>query len=224
MRPTLNYVKTKFDEFNKLCFNNSLPEIPIFINKSRTQSGYLKYYIERRPNGERRYFNFSLHISAVLDSDETQIEDTIIHEMIHLYIQWNHIADKSSHGPVFMSMMHDINKRFNRNLSVTKARTKEEMDSDLEIRHHYLCIARLKDGRTGISLPVKTRIFEIWDQILRFKDVESFEWYFSTDPYFNRFRRCKTLKIYIAPAQELSAHLNKARRLVRNGNRIQPAN
>ena len=43
MKATEGFVKEKFDEFNKLIFNNKLPNIPIKIGKAKTQLGSISY-------------------------------------------------------------------------------------------------------------------------------------------------------------------------------------
>jgi len=75
---------------------------------------------EQNPDGTWHYFGFVFRISTVIDLPEREVEDTILHEMIHYYILSNQMQDTSAHGEIFMRMMKDINVRVS-TLSVSSA-------------------------------------------------------------------------------------------------------
>ena len=53
--------------------------------------------------GGTKYYDFKLRINKRIDLPEQEIEDIIIHEMIHYHIAYNGIKDTSTHGRVFMN-------------------------------------------------------------------------------------------------------------------------
>ncbi len=176
---------------------------------------------KRKWNGSWHYYNFVFKISVLLDLPEQEVEDTILHEMIHYYILSNQIQDTSAHGVVFRQMMQDINQRFHRNLTITHRRSKEELEQDQQVRQHLICVVRFKNGQTGITIAAKTRLYRLWNALPKVPEVESCRWYVSTDSYFNRFPRALSLKVYKVPQEELKLHLQDALSLVKTGNVIQ---
>ena len=220
MIASLDYVKRRFAEYNELCFEGKLQPLPFRLSSARTFLGQVRFKRQRNPDGTWHYSDFIFVISNKRDYPETEIEDTILHEMIHYYILSNQIQDTAPHGAVFTQMMNDINRRFHRNISVSHRRTKEEQDKDTEVRQHLVCVIRFKNNQTGITIAAKTRIFQLWDQLPRVPEIAECKWYVSTDPYFNRFPRAISLKVYPIPSDELKAHLIGARPLERSGKTI----
>jgi hypothetical protein len=85
MKPTLAYVQAKFNEFNAKIFKGKLSPLPIRIGVSRTRLGGVSF--KRRKVGTKtEFYNFKLTISQRFDLPEHEVEDTIIHEMIHHYV------------------------------------------------------------------------------------------------------------------------------------------
>ena len=220
MIATLEYIEQKFNEYNDLMFEGKLPTLPFKLSNARSFLGQISFRREKNPDGTWHYYGFIFRISTKTDLPEREVEDTIIHEMIHYYILYNQMEDTSSHGEIFQRMMKDINVRFNRNVSVTHKTTKEEQDKDTEIRKHLICVVRLKTGKRGVMIAARSRLFQLWDEMLRFPKLAELKWYFSTEPFFNRFPRCMTPKIYYVSADELQEHLQDAKELIRTGNNI----
>ena len=99
MTPTVEYLEERFDTFNRMCFDGALPRIPIKLSRARTFVGRLIYRPVRDWRGRVvRREDFVLRISTYFDLPEAEIEDTLIHEMIHYWIAWKGIKDTSSHG------------------------------------------------------------------------------------------------------------------------------
>ena len=59
------------------------------------------------------------------------------------------MQDNAPHGKLFVAKMQEINRRFNRNLTVLHKKTKEEMDEDKEVRQHLICISRFRGKSIG---------------------------------------------------------------------------
>ena len=219
MIPDLTFVANSFDTFNTLIFGGKLPAPRFTLTKARTFHGKLVY---RWKYGylKKVYYDFEMRISVGFDFPAEEWEDVVIHEMIHLYIAHNGIKDTSSHGPVFRNKMAEINRDFNRHITVSGKSTPEQKDADKRIRGHYLCIAKFSDGRLGVAPAAKTRIFELWDIARYFPQAVSHRWIGSTDPWFNRFPRVMKPKLYLTTEAELLPHLKGAVLLVKEGNII----
>lgn len=220
MIPTLDYIKQKFAEYNDLCFEGKLPPLPFKLSDARTFLGQITCMRDKNPDGTWHYSGFVFRINTKIDLAEDVVEDTIIHEMIHYYIMSNQMQDTGPHGELFIQKMKEINMKYNRNISVAHKATKEEHDSDTEVRQHLICAVRLRNGQRGVTITTKSRLFQMWDQMATMPGVDELKWVVSTDPYFNRFPRCTTPKFFRIPQSELEEHLKDARELVRTGNNI----
>ncbi len=219
---TKEYIEGKFAEFNRMCFGNELSLPPIRMSNARGYLGKVRYCRSVRLSGCGRYSDFELIISSKVANlaNEREVEDVILHEMIHYYILSNQFEDSSAHGRMFREMMQTINQRYGRNITISHRRSEGEIESDSDRRRHYFCIVRLRDGRTGLVMPAHTRIFQIWSELPQLAAVERCDWYVSCDPYFNRFRRSLSIKIYAVDMDELTIHLHSARRFKRQGKYI----
>lgn len=220
MTPTVEYIKSKFDEFNQLCFEGKLQPLPFKLSNSRTFLGQVTFFQEKNPDDTWHYYGFVFRINTKIDLPEDVIEDTIIHEMIHYWILSNQMQDTSAHGDLFMDKMKEINVKHNRNISVTHKVTKEEQDKDTEKRQHLVCVTRLRNGKQGVTIATRSSLFRLWDEMAKMPDAAEQKWVTTTDPFFNRIPRAVTPKVYLIPADELEEHLQDAQELVRRGNNI----
>lgn len=103
---TIAYIEEKFDLYNQLYFNGELMTPNFEITNRKNQLGCLQ--------GKYLYHNgrisYTLKVSRYYDRTEKQYDNTIIHEMIHLFIAQNNIIDNGSHGRRFKAECARINK------------------------------------------------------------------------------------------------------------------
>lgn len=212
MKPTIDYIERRFDEFNSLCFDSRLPK-PLFrITNARSYLG--KMVCRSGADGSR---TFELLVSRAVDRSENVVEDTVLHEMIHYYILYSRIPDRSAHGPAFRSMMNEINRRFGRHITISYKAGEAEQNADDNRRCHLLCAVRLADGRTDVIVSAGTRLLQLWDAVLQERSISIGIWLLSYNPFFNRYPRSRALKMYRLAPEELRKELAGARRLERQG-------
>ena len=220
MKANLPFLEKKFEEFNQQMFAGKLPKPQFELRHVKTYLGLCVYDRRRTLSGKIQASNFRLRFNVRYDLTEQEQEDTLIHEMIHYYILSNQLTDSSAHGKIFRGMQQDINTRFGRKIAISHRPAKGEVEYDTQTRVHYVCVSKFSDGRTGVTTVARTRIFVLWDKIRSFPDVVQSKWYVSDDPFFNRFPRSITVKIYCVSESELEPVLAKAKALVRDGNVI----
>ncbi len=220
MIPTIEYIERKFKEYNELMFEGKLKPLPFKLSSARTFLGKISSIRKKLEDGTWFYSDFVFIISNKTDYAEDVVEDTIIHEMIHYWIFSNQMQDTGPHGKLFVAKMQEINRKFNRNLSVVHKNTKEELDKDSEIRQHLICISRFRGNQLGITIANKSKLFMLWDELPKVPKVVECNWYVSTDPFFNRYPRASSIKIYSISRADLEAHHGDFKRLVRNGDTI----
>lgn len=220
MLPTLDFLTSRFAHFNQTMFDGRLP-VPAFrIGYARRSQGSLSYKSVRHLGVKHRVGDFTLTLSRKFDCPEEEWEDTLIHEMIHLHIAANGIADTSTHGKVFRQMMHDINARHGRHIAVSKRLSTEEAEQERLSAPRFFCVVKLPDGRTALTVAAKTCINRLWRDIPRLFHTVSIDWYWSADAYFSRFPVARTARLYVVKPDELAPHLAKAVRLTQDGKRI----
>ena len=151
MRASLKFITDSYRQFNRECFAGTLPEVELHVSSSRRALGCLKFRRIRNGRGWR-YTDFSIWISNRLDLPQEVIEDTIIHEMIHLYIHVNRLRDTSAHGKIFRTMMDAVNSRHGRRVTVSHRSSAEENASDRAVRDHYICLIRMSGGERFVNL------------------------------------------------------------------------
>lgn len=107
MQLTKDYLEQKFNEFNQAYFKGELKTPAFEIFKSRRTNG--QYHWETDWCGN--IIVSIIRISNYYDCSEFDYCNTLIHEMIHLYIRQNNIKDtRPHHGRVFYSIADRINK------------------------------------------------------------------------------------------------------------------
>lgn len=211
MRADIPYVQQKFREFNRQMFDGRLPEPPVSITNAKTYLGVCAYRKHRKWNGRLEYSDFRIRISRRFDLSRDEIDDTIIHEMIHYYIGLFSPADMPGHSALFRSMMADINTRYGRHISVSHRLSAEQQEQATDHRPKKHIVARvvLKDGRTGIKvIPCMERHIRRYHRgMMASGKVSSIEFFQTTDPFFNRFPSSSAFTVYFPDPDVLAQHL-----------------
>ena len=83
-------------------FAGQLPKLPIELSDAKTFLGKCVFKIRKGNDGKNICYDFKLRINTRIDLPETEIEDTIIHEMNHyssVIISWRtlHLMDLFSY-------------------------------------------------------------------------------------------------------------------------------
>lgn len=212
MIATLPFVRKTFDHFNALCFEDALPPLPIILTKAGTFLGKVEYKGERGLFGiVSRNKEFRMKISTSFDLPQEELEDVVIHEMIHYYIAWRNIKDTSVHGKIFRSIMEQLNSKFGRHITVShKTKDGQLRAKSQEPSKHYVCLTTFKDGKRYVTVVASTKIFELHRAFFRCPDIVEIQWYCSLDPFFDRYPRSKTPKVYKISSEEIEKHLESA--------------
>ena len=227
MTATVLFIQETFDRFNALCFEGELPDVPIVLTKAGTFLGKMEYRARRSLFGRvTSLYDIRLKISTGFDLSQEELEDVVIHEMIHYYIAFRKLHDTSAHGETFRRIMDTINREHGRHITVRhRGRPEQNLvrDGNSRIRKHQLCVSTFPDGRKGITVCSTSKILELYRRIPRHYSISRMEWYESLDPFFNRFPRARTPKIYKISSEELSEHLQDAVPMKCDGHVFEPA-
>lgn len=217
MRARLKFVKERFDLFNRIMFDSALPEVPLRISTSGRSLGTFRYPRIAPPLKYRGRGECKISISDRYDLAPEVIEDTVIHEMIHYWIWMTQEKISEPHGKLFISKMKRINEKFGRNVTVRHHSDGTTLNSDSLRKLHYICISKWNDGKLGLTVVARTRIFEINSVFLSDSRIKGLEWYVSYDPWFNRFPSARTPKIWMLSQEDYSTYVLPSRRCIIEG-------
>lgn len=199
MRPSQLYLIAKFNIFNAQCFGGSLPPIALRINHARTRLG--SFAVSRTRRTDCR-----ITLSDRFDLPADEVDDTLIHEMIHYWLHHNRLTDPTPHGPNFLAKMNEINSLHGRHISVSARLTAEAKSTGVRPRHNFICISEFADGTRGITICGRGSIQRIHRAFLLSSAIKSHRWFYSADPWFSRYPLLRSPKAWPCPP-DLPEHL-----------------
>lgn len=218
------YLKQKFDEFNRLMFGGLLPPLPIETTSVKTYLGVCVYKKRRTLSGKTERFDFRIRINTRGRTGGREMEDTLIHEMIHYHIAVNGIADSGPHGEVFRKMMDDINRNYGRHLTIShkSGARHAHMLADPRPREHIVAVMERQDGRVGLKvLPrVMTTILRYHGCVSENKDIRSVRMFLTTSPFFNRFPCSGALRMHILDRDIIEENIRGGQELSCDGHSL----
>lgn len=214
MTPTIEYIREHFDLYNRLYFGGTLPVPPIHLTNARTYMGQMTCKKRVGLFGKKHFSDFALRISKCIDFSEQELQDTLIHEMIHYYISYNQLQDTSAHGQTFRQMMNDINEHYDRHITISHHSSREERLRVIgsKPRPRIFAIITMTDGSHYIkSVPrIGQRILEMNRRLESSPNIMHIQWYYSTDSYFALFPSSMGSRIQHIDLTEVQTHLNNA--------------
>ena len=218
MKPTIDYIQARFDEYNRLYFNGLLPAIPIRLSHAKGFLGKVTFTRKKQGFfGGYKNTDFVLRINVRIDLPEEVIEDTILHEMIHYYIGVNQWQDSSTHGRLFRREMARINAAGNRHITISHRLTDEQRAQAVIRKERLVALVMFEDGKQGIKVvPKQVRHMQVWDKkVRRYFPIRSIEWFLTDDIRFDRYPSSMALRIYLlSPSSpEPTSLLSSAKRL-----------
>lgn len=221
MKPDIQFLKTKFAEFNAKIFGSRLPEPLITLCDVTSFVGQYKSRIRTLPDGRREHYDHQLRFSTAFSLEERELEDTVIHEMIHYFIAYNGLQDRTAHGPLFKALMQSVNEAHGRSIGISH-RTAPGQVTDNRKKWHIVAILHFADGQLGVKvLPrVVERVVEYYRGITAAPNIKRVDLYLHNDPFFNRFPTSTGRRCQLITPSDVAAHLTGAHTLRVEGRRL----
>lgn len=190
---SLAYLEEAFHKYNSLIFDNKLPLPTLKLSRAKTRLGQMA--CKRRISwGRTRYYDFTISISTYYNLSQEQIDDVLIHEMIHYSIAYTGLKDSSAHGVVFRGMMDNINRRFNRNITVS-VRSQNILPREIKTEKTYLVLAiEMEKEKYFLSSVNPTAAGKIALQLPNIKEIKFFAWYKTKNEFFQSMPQVRTLR------------------------------
>lgn len=203
-------------------FEGKLPTPCFMLSRARTFVGKFEARGKRDWMG-RTHWNYVLRFSTAFDLPQEELEDTILHEMIHFSLRVSDRRDATPHGPNFRAMMDTINARFNRHITISHKSDGSSSLSSRRLSWHIVGVVSFRDGRKGIKvLPrIEQRVLEWNRRVLTSSTVTSTKYYLALHELFQRYPNSTAMKVGIVDEAELNEALKDAIELEIVGNRLQ---
>ena len=208
MKPDLIYFQEKIDHYNKMCFGNRLPKIPIVLNSRKIRIGAYRRVDQRDGEGNvstMRCFEFSIRY----DLPEEEFIDTIVHEMIHYYIDFMQLKDDGIHGSIFMKLKNEISEKYNIKITVEYEPDVEELINQLS-HTRYIWMAELTNDEVAFAVVAKNRIRYINEILLNSGRFDNVRWFASNRNIFSTFPTNVNPRYHIISAEKLRHYLTGA--------------
>ena len=215
MIATLPFLEKRFETFNNDYFAGALPPVPIKLSRAVRSLGSCTYKKRRKMFGKMAYSDFCIRVSTKFDLSESELEDILLHEMIHYEILVNQRQDTSAHGRLFRARMKEINDLYSRHISVSHRFTPQQRDSVMVPAKpvwRVVALVRMNDGHMGVK--VLPRVERRWKQYRRglmlSGKVSSVTFYLTDDSYFSRFPKSVALNVCFPTEPDWLVHFQTA--------------
>lgn len=219
MRPTLDYIKEKFDYYNKLCFDGKLPMPPIKLNLRYGQMGVTRSRLVQTETGKWHNTDLSIEISIRQDLPEEEYIDTLVHEMIHYYLAYNDVFDDSPHGTAFRQKMQQITKEYGVKVTIAFDPSDEYLVNTVS-HTRYVCVAEFNDERMGLAVVAKNKLFELWRLMQHIANTKNIRWFVSNRAIFRKYPVLVSPRLIIEDADKIHHYLTGAKELQNDGKTI----
>lgn len=194
MRPTPSFLYRQFNYWNNLIFDNELPIPTLSITTAARYAGVFK--VHRRKSFGGVVESYSISLSALFDHSEDELNDTIIHEMVHFYIHIKKYQDTSSHGVIFRELIRKINERFGRHVKVSESFTNDVAASSLRSAIFVLAVSEMTDGKRLVTVISPRYRIVLPPLIAKIPGVKRTNVYLSSDNRLLRYPKVRTPKLY----------------------------
>ena len=199
MKITIEYLTGEFQRFNRDYFENGLPLPRLVLSRSKTRLG--SFACQRKLTWKGyRLSHFTIRISTYYNMSERQVQNILLHEMIHYSIAYRGLKDSSAHGIVFRGMMEVLNHKHGWEITVTQNTKGWELSEQARQRVNrrpkaWLVLAmRTSNGRCFLSVVNPKFQQRLETQIKRVPDIVFHQWFQSDDEYFADFPAVRSLR------------------------------
>ena len=190
---TVDYLRHAFEHYNALIFDGKLPVPKLKWSRAKTRLGQMA--CKRKTSwGRTKYYDFTISVSNYYKLTKEEIDDVLIHEMIHYSIAYTGLKDTSAHGIVFRGMMDKINRTFNRHITIS-VRTRNLQARSAQQPKDYLILAlETKDGKYFLSSVNPSAAGKLAISLARAREIAHYAWYQSQDEYFRSMPCVRSLR------------------------------
>ena len=150
--------------------------------------------VRKMPLGQAKPTDFVIKISRHYDISERQVQNVLLHEMIHYYIAFKGIRDTSPHGRAFKSLMHTLNSRHGWDITVSSRRAPAKEGGRPTLRKRLVLAVTMNDGGHFLSVVNPAYRATLDSQARQESIIACHRWIESDDQFFHNFPTVRSLR------------------------------
>lgn len=164
-------------------------------------------------SGRTTYYDYCISVSSYYQLTLEEIDDVLIHEMIHYTIAYTGLKDTSPHGIVFRGMMDKINRTFDRHITISM-RTRNLQPRIAQQTKNFLILAiEMNDGKYFLSSVNPSFARKLSLSLARTHEIAHYAWYQSQDEYFHNMPCVRSLRGKQVSKEVYTTMIEKMKRL-----------
>jgi len=194
MELTARYLRERFLALNDEYFGGELPLPYLRVSNSRTRMGSFSCTRYRKSIFSKGVFtNFKIAVSEYYKQTAEEIDDTLLHEMIHYLIAYRQLRDTSSHGTLFKKEMARLNA-MGRHLTISVRTRHLETRQQNKRQQHLVLALEDRNGKRYLAVVHPSYRKYIEKQLHLATTITAHHWFVSNDDFFNDFPQARTLR------------------------------
>lgn len=205
---TVEYLEKAFDHYNHLCFGGLLPRPRLKLSRAKSRLGWMRYKVDAGGESPVPY-DFTIGITTAYRLNTEQIDDVLIHEMIHYHIAYHHLRDNAPHGRRFRQIMETINHDYQRHICVSVRHANlPTRDGQASLPPHnapsqyrtnrlppyFILAIQTKDGHYYLSSVAPNAVAKLHAIARQQNHFRQAKWYVSHDSTLSLYPRVRTLR------------------------------
>lgn len=192
-RAYLEFLKEKFRSFNALYFNSELKEPNFAIFNSKHTLGLCIKSNIYNFIAQKYEIMYEIKISKYYKLSNYDICNTLLHEMIHLYIFQKDLRDNSTHGNLFHNIANKINGW---GWKITdKANLSDDIKLTKSNKNYNVFIVNFlndKNNKKFIFVSSNKSVNTFLNHINKSSHIELITHFISNNQIFDKFPSCRT--------------------------------
>jgi hypothetical protein len=182
MIATIPQMEALYNEWNEKAFEGKLPNNVLFkLSKAKTWFGLFEVKLGRPV----------IKISITHDMNENGIRDVMVHEMIHLYCWKFKPRHEWGHGYAFKRKMNEINYKYGTHIvSIGLYEDFKRVSANPnKLTKRLVCAVYSRFHGNGFAVVSPSFRFRFNKGIEGWPAIDKFQYYVTTDPYFEHVKK-----------------------------------
>lgn len=194
MTPTVELLRVWFADFNARYFGGALPMPLLKVSNARTALGqFCCRKVRGGLLGLRSADEYCISVSRYYDISERELQNILLHEMIHFSISRGKVRDTSPHGVLFHREMDRLNA-LGWHITVS-TNIKGWAVSGGKRRSLRCVVVAATDKGCYMAAVQRPYVREVDGVLARVGGFERRQWYCTNDDYFQSFPLVRTPRL-----------------------------
>lgn len=190
---TIDYLIQTFQRFNRDYFGGGLPLPRLVLTRAKTRLGSFSCRRKLTWKGYRTS-DYTIRISTYYTMTERQVQNVLLHEMIHYSIAYTRLKDTAPHGIVFRGMMDNLNRKYGWEITIRQNTRGWQPAVERKAVERLVLAVQTADGKHFLSVVNPKSRIQLEERLYRLSDIRWHAWYRSTDDFFADFPQVRTLR------------------------------